>query len=251
MPISRTPSTLRAILDKAQARLNNAALKARETLKDAAPVPSPCRKRFDPKVAEMLKLPPENVFRHLDRLAIPSVAYVAGAGPLLLDELDMIPRNAWVIACNRAIMAPFPFKLWMVFDINAPKYAWFKNPPPGDYERVYGNALRKLYPGTMWFSSRRTESPFSVAPGGLQGGGTIVGCALQLLYWAGCQTVIMLGAPMSGRYHFDGTTACGYCGTWKQAHRCRSFVDQMVLGGMTTLALHANAMNLPIFEVKP
>ena len=34
--------------------------------------------RFHPEVAEQLRLPPRSVFRHLEELKIPNVAYVAG-----------------------------------------------------------------------------------------------------------------------------------------------------------------------------
>lgn len=243
MPIKHTPTQLNALRAKVTAVISNAHTQAEyadnPTLKDI---------RLDPRVADFLHLAPENIFRHLDRLRIPAVAYVAGAGPGLLEELDSLPPNAYVVACNRAILAKYPYRLWMVFDKNAPKYPWFKNPPPGDYERIYGNALRKLYPGTLWFSSRRTPQPYTIAPGGIQGGGTIVCCALQLLYWAGVKTAYLLGSPMRGRFHFDGSQAAESPGIWKQASRARFYIYQMAQGGMSTVALSENSMDIPIVE---
>lgn len=204
--------------------------------------------RFDPGVAAQLRLPAHNVFRHLAELQIPNVAYVAGAGPLLLKELEQIPRDAYVIACNRAIQAGFPFRLWMVFDLNCHQFTWFKTPPLGGYKKVFGYKLGRTQPGSFIFSSRHTDYVRRVAAGGLQGGGTIVCCALQLLFWAGCRTAIMLGCPLSGNTHFDGTPTGTRNEVWKQAHQARSYIQQMESGGMTILALNHNALDVPLVK---
>lgn len=208
----------------------------------------PVDRRFDKTLCDKLRLPPHNVFRHLDDLKIPSIAYVAGAGPLLLEELKRLPPGAFVIACNRAIQAPYPFKIWMVFDLNCKRFDWYKKAPPGDYTKVFGYKLGREVPGALIFSSRHVEKPHLIAPAGLQGGGTIVSCAVQLLFWAGCEVVIMLGAPMKGDRHFDGTNAYSRNCIWKQAARMSYHAYQMQLLGMSIFALNSNAMGIPIWE---
>jgi hypothetical protein len=202
--------------------------------------------RMDHRLPDHLRLHPRNIFRHLAALQIPNVAYVAGAGPLLLEELRTIPPDSFVIACNRAIQADFKFSAWMVFDLNCKRFQWFRQPPAGDYARIFGHRLQRDHQDAYCFSSRHTDCMHRITPGGLQGGGTIVGCALQLLYWAGCRTAITLGAPMSGSTHFDGTKAQPYNGVWKQAHCCTYYINQMQCGGMTVLAVGQNALGLKL-----
>jgi hypothetical protein len=213
-----------------------------------AGVITPPDRRFDTSLCDKLKLPENNVFRHLRALKIPSVAYVAGAGPLLLDELKRIPDDAYVIACNRAIMAPWPFAIWMVFDQNCHRFPWYNNPPAGDYRKVFGYKLGASVPEALIFSSRHVDHPNLIAAGGLQGGGTIVGCALQLCFWAGCSAVVMLGAPMQGDTHFDGTMAQPRNCVWKQANRVAYHAQQMQARGMAIYSLSHNAMGIPILE---
>jgi hypothetical protein len=208
----------------------------------------PPDRRFDPAICNMLHLPDRNVFRHLSALNVPHTAFVAGAGPLLLDELKRLPPDAYVVACNRAILAPWPFKLWMVFDQNCHRFDWYNKAPAGDYRKVFGYRLAADVPDALLFSSRHVERPHLIAPGGLQGGGTIVSCALQLMFWAGSSRVILLGAPMQGNTHFDGTMAQPRNCVWKQANRVAYHAQQMQARGMQIYALSHNAMGIPIWE---
>jgi hypothetical protein len=239
--VTHMPSyAVRVRLARAQTIQNNAPLEST--------IPAVSGQRMPPGIPDQLHLQSRNVFRHLSDLKIPKVAYVAGAGPTLLKDIKEIPADAYVIACNRAILADYPFSAWMVFDLNAVRFPWFKRERIGSYKKIFGYRLAKEYPCDYLFSSRHVDTMRQITPGGLQGGGTIVSCAMQLLYWAGCQTVILLAAPMSGRLHFDRTVACNRTGPWRQATCMRYHCEQMRMGGLAIFSSCDNAYGVSLLS---
>jgi hypothetical protein len=56
----------------------------------------------------------------------PPKIYVIGSGPSAPDNVWLIPKDSFVIACNRAIEIPDLYStIWLVHDPNIQKNAWF------------------------------------------------------------------------------------------------------------------------------
>ena len=181
--------------------------------------------------AKRLGLCKRNVFLHLEDMGIPERAYVAGAGPSLLRDLKRVPAGSYVIACNSALLAGVEhYRMFMAFDRNAGHYPWMHE-ETGSMLRVMGMSVKDPLADYV-FHSVRCDRNRRVKAGGLQGGATIVFCALQLLYWAGCKHATVLAAPLDGNKHFDGSHAGRGKLIWTQSNCARRMAMQMMLNGM-------------------
>lgn len=192
------------------------------------------------------------MFAHIDSLRLPERVYIAGAGPSLKADLEKIPAGSYVVACNRAIMASSIFSLWMAFDSNAPRFPWFRHPVPVHTIVLHGYRLHKtMLAGAgsradLTWSSHKIVDRRMLIPGGLQGGATVVGCAIQLMYWGGADHITLAGCPMSGHLHYDGTPARKSRGVWPQATKLRKLCTELRMRRITVDSLSWNAMGLPI-----
>lgn len=182
---------------------------------------------------DRLELAPSHVFRHLDKLGLPERVYVAGAGPSLRKDLVRVPPGSYIIACNSAIgYRTGIYSMVMAFDRNAWNYPWM-HLDTGKALRVMGAAVKDPRADYI-FHSLRVPKAKRLVKGGIQGGATIVFCALQLLYWAGVQHATVLAAPLRGTRHFDGSVAKqkGRTIFWNQRYCASRMAQDMQNGGM-------------------
>jgi len=216
----------------------------------------PLATRYNPDAAFLATRSLDDVFHYLLNLGIPQTAYVCGAGPNLLRDLERIPKNSFVIATNRVIAVNYPWSMWMVFDKGALKYDWFnKAAIPEKCLTVFGIGLARsqtLHKVDYTFRSRGIrpdrkgldgEDNINLVKGGIQGNGTITYCATQLCYWAGCKRVILAGCNMGGRQHYDGTTILNAKkGAWRQVRVWRRALPQMATKEMYVDSLSPTAI---------
>lgn len=194
-----------------------------------------------------------DVFAHIDMLKVPERVYICGAGPTLPADLLKIPAGAYVVACNRAIIAERSFAVWMFFDSNCPKFPWFRTDPGGQTLVISGYRLHKNLveagkssKADLTWSSHRMHDKRMLIPGGLQGGATVVGCALQLMYWAGASHITLAGCPFNGDRHFDGTPARKSRGVWPQATKMRALAREIRMRRVAVDSLSNNAAGISL-----
>ena len=201
----------------------------------------------------------DDVFRHIHKLRIPKKAYIAGAGPGLQQQLAMLPDDAFVIACNSAILLDYPYRLWMVYDPGAWKFPWFNRVHPEEPLRVFGEQIRyyhdahadalglqRLDMDYSWQHRPVSRHTQPILDGVLCGGGTISCCALQLLFWAGCEHAVLCGVPMKGMKHFDGSKASHLRTPWHQARAFNKVIRACEAKGMQVTSAGETALEVKV-----
>jgi hypothetical protein len=150
----------------------------------------------------------------------PETVYILAPGFNGKDYHRLIPRDAFVIAINKAIECPVHASIWLVGDNLAIGDDYFKafesmdgpfgldNIVPGNTIPVFIDIMKKDYPQVKaYFHAGRSMRPGDVTPewGTLRGGATTASCALQLCYFKGAKKVIFCGVDFGGEKYFDGT----------------------------------------------
>jgi hypothetical protein len=139
----------------------------------------------------------------LDLLPRNRRAYILGAGPNGIPFHKLDP-DGLKIALNSAIVLPWRFDIWMVFDYGATQYPWYKTHTSA--HKVFGTDLAKVSKPEVTFPYQPTmHSVDEFRYGVLHGGASIAGCAIQLCYWLGCEHITLVGIDQFGSRHFDGT----------------------------------------------
>lgn len=187
-----------------------------------------------------------DIFDCLPDLKIPGTVYICGNGPNGTPHLDSIPADAYTIACNGVIEYPRPWSLWMCFDINAITTQWFAN---GKAKRGVTKLLGHEIAGRRDYSFKylpALSEYCSLAPGVLRGSATIVGCALQLAYFAGCDEVILNGVDMYGPRNWKGQQIYRHdYGLWPQSAYMQWLIDYCTGEGMNISSLSETRLRLP------
>ena len=192
----------------------------------------------------------ESVFNHLGELGLNhnienKVAYVCGAGPGLRDGLASIPRDSYAVACNSAIAADYPFALWMAFDANCPRFAWFHYGLQTPAIRVFGGPIKR-YAHYAFSSLPCPNKQIRLADNALNGRGTIVCCALQLMLYATAKKVILIGCPFGGSRHDDGSTV-GKSARFKiKAKIANRYIRLLKARGMDIVSMGPTALDIEV-----
>lgn len=137
------------------------------------------------------------------------IVYVVGPGPNGVAAYNKIPKDSMVIACNMAIMAPIPTKIWICEDSSIPTKNWFKTSlNRNDVVRVFSDSISKIAHSDYGFYHRgiwkRGEDPEYIK--GETFGGASVSCrAVQFAAMSGASKIALVGVDMSGMKYFDGS----------------------------------------------
>ena len=146
-------------------------------------------------------------------IRFPQVLYIVGPGPQGKVFYKNIPKNAFVIALNKAVMIPhLSVDVWI---INHTHQDWF------DEAWANYSGIRILRHQALHEDQRTFSGPehwyYYLTPEDiditklhrieqrLQYGGTVAASALQIAYHFGCRKVILCGIDMSGNGYWDGT----------------------------------------------
>ena len=140
-----------------------------------------------------------------------SSVYIVGCGPEGRNGYHKIPRDAEVILCNAAITLADAYGYrdfkWFVSDSNAVETSWFKRWYPYQRYNLFASgqvaevtpSQREVFEENPWF----TWGDLSLIAGVYRGGGSIVGCAMQYIYykyrsWTEPK-IILCGVDMDGK----------------------------------------------------
>lgn len=189
-----------------------------------------------------------DIFLHPQDFPVPASAYIAGAGPGLVEQMRLIPEGSYVVACNRAILLDYPFDLWLVYDPQAPFFDWFTHGlRRTNVPRAFGLALSRCDARYTFRHSPCLQPGRTLKEGALQGGATICGCALQMLFWWGATEIGLAGVPMRGPLHYDGTKASKNRGIWlNHATNFNRLANAINSRGCTTYSLGETALSVPV-----
>jgi hypothetical protein len=176
-------------------------------------------------------------------------AFVVGAGPNGLSFHGHEP-DGLKIACNSAITIPWPWDIWIVFDLSAPEYPWFHNDTPA--KRVFGRDLAKHYKHDVSFEYMPTMHVVTEPNWGvLHGGATVAGCAIQLAYWLGCERITLLGIDQYGDKHFDGTVGAPkhFGRKWSTVKLLEKTIGLVTARGMKVDTLSRTELAVPLVKL--
>lgn len=205
---------------------------------------------------------PPFVFDHLDKLGSPSHVYIIGGGPTGADAFGWIPEDGYTIAANSTLKAccdpnyyPWPWNIWSAFDVNGPLASdnYWKHPVPKETIVLMGKTLSKQYGKADYYfdhgqSMRPGRNPIALRL--LQGGGTIIGCNIQLAWFLGAHKFTLVAVDMKGNLHWNGTIASRRTGNWPQGSRLSWLITALKRRGATFNTLTPTALKgIPL--VKP
>jgi hypothetical protein len=161
--------------------------------------------------------------------SIPRTVYILAPGAKGKPYHDQIPSDAFVISVNSAILIRKP-TVWMVFDRRLKDQPWYAPGMAVDTIRLFGERAATMVHAHYWY---RVEPHLFCPPydslmfGCLRGGATVVGCAMQAAAFGGALKIILVGADMEGRGHYDGTIS-GVPGYSDGAWDCLGNVNLLV-----------------------
>src|SRR3990167_7173061 len=153
---------------------------------------------------------------------MPKTVYVLGSGEKAHEAFNRIPKDAYVIACNKAVLIPrlireakFNVSVWVVADADAVKKDWF-----GIADRTFqglrifsdfaAQATDSYTSGTaeylMFPLSEPCRKPkWEPDEKGLRIGGTVGLTAVETAVRCGARKIYLCGFDMSGDTYFDGS----------------------------------------------
>ena len=146
-------------------------------------------------------------------ISFPEVLYIVGPGPQGKVFYKTIPKNAFLIALNKAVMIPdLSVDVWM---INHAHQDWYDE-ASDNYSgmrilrrQAFYEAKRALSGPDYWYYYLTPEdidiTKLHRVEQGLQYGGTVAASAIQIAYHFGARQVILCGIDMSGNGYWDGT----------------------------------------------
>jgi hypothetical protein len=173
-------------------------------------------------------------------------AIIVGAGPNGRPHHSPEPTDCLKIACNSAILLPWRFDIYMVFDLNARNFPWFKTPTTA--HKVFGHDIGRFEKADVVFQYMPTiNSVDELTYGILHGGATIAGCALQLCYWLNCAHVTLLGIDQYGDKHFDGTIGAPkhFGRKWTTVKPMEKIIRYVTARGMAVDSLSKTELSVP------
>jgi hypothetical protein len=144
---------------------------------------------------------------------LPSRICIVGPGPNGKAFYDAIPKDAFVIAINKAVMIPdISIDVWL---INHAHQDWYPEADANyDGKRVYNlraalEASPNLSGAKNWFYFDTPQdiqiNKFDQINNQIHHGGTVASAALQLAFLFGSREVLLCGIDMSGYGYWDGT----------------------------------------------
>ena len=147
-----------------------------------------------------------DVFDNLSQLGMTDTAYVVGSGEEGGANVSRIDSACWSVACNGAITLPVDFDAWAAYDGEVPTRDYYQS-IPRDLIWIMGNNIGGDVATYVYDFHPAISQSQALTFGQLHAGGTIAGCMLQLLYWAGCRHAILCGVDMFGNRYHDGTVS--------------------------------------------
>ena len=202
----------------------------------------------------------------------PEEVYVLAPGLEGKAHYHRVPRDAFVIAVNYAIMISRVQKhIWIAEDSGLPKlYSWFRDAAKDYIAKAY--LLEEPYPTPVFDAGYMYEKypnvayiyhsgphlsyqqphykPFSLIPGLLRGYCTISSKAIQLAIHKGAKRIVLCGVDMHGAQYFDETvTASGYIGpsgNWIFVPRFNEFLKHLKADGIEVVSLSPTALNVEV-----
>jgi hypothetical protein len=193
-------------------------------------------------------------FRSELKCAMPDTIYIVGTGPNGVPHFSRVPKGAFVIALNKAILIrELRPSLWMAFAPELPSKNWWYEALQTDTLRLFGRKLPLLYHCDYTFyadpSLHVTRSIYpahQLFEGVLRGGATIAGCAIQAAYFARCRRVILVGVDMYGRTYFDGSESAesGKDSVWVERDNLNTLIRLVRASGMECFSLSETELDV-------
>lgn len=204
------------------------------------------------KIERFLKMGVLDV--HDSIFTLPETVYILAAGPNGKDVYNKIPKDACIIAVNRAAAIPDVPKpyIWMVADHTATKKRYFKQIWDSfDGLKVFSiSAANRVKSYGVMFSEKhfvfnlipkqRRGRGFKPVERCFQINGTVAGDAIWLTYIKGCSKVILVGVDLSGDKDFTGEfpeDGRKHGDIWNSAKRLDEQIEYQKKQGMSVISL--------------
>ncbi len=186
-----------------------------------------------------------DVFNHISDIGLTAHTQILGTGINGRDALHLLDPLDTTIGVNGAA-GLHPIDIWMAFDREVLS-ARYMDDIDAETPRITGHNI---------YSAARADYSFAYMPaimpstqrldsGVLHAGATVAGCALQLCYWAGCQSVTLCGIDMFGNRYADGTISPCHASrqNWgEQMHNMNRIIALVREGGMIVETISETAL---------
>lgn len=203
----------------------------------------------------------QDVFDPFGDFKLPEKVYIVGSGPLGIPHYRNIPRSAYIIALNAAVLARIPApKIWMAFDPDTCRKPYFVRALQSGYrnaKRVFGREIMSHFKleCEYYFEHHppiNDPKDMKLIDCILRGGVTIFGCALQLAFHKGCRAVVCVGIDMQGNGYYDGSANLYQPGgPWMHVPIVDAMIRTMQAKrpDFRVYSLSPTALDIPVLEV--